>query len=234
MGHRNLCFQNQRRQSVKEGTAGTKDAREHDEVHRRAVRSGSDVEWTSAEATKQLQLSLGSALLTWANIPKGLKPEKFVSTINRYRCRKWFVKILDESEVKGTFWNEWYLPRHPVLSPIKPGNVRHVCNAAPKNKEVYLNDNLLAGSDLLHGFIGTIFRFREGPIALTADIEPMFLQVRVPNRIEVVWGSYGVQELTELLKYMNICVMFLELRVLQFVQTLLWSQCDWTTKNSIQ
>ena len=41
---------------------------------------------------------------------------------------------------------------------------------------------MLAGPDLLHGLIGTIFRFREGPIALYADIESMFLQVQVPER----------------------------------------------------
>ena len=40
MGHRNLCFQIQRRQSVKERTAGAKDASEHDKVYRRVVRSG--------------------------------------------------------------------------------------------------------------------------------------------------------------------------------------------------
>ena len=94
---------------------------------------------------------------------------------------KGFVKILDESEVKGTFGKEWYLPHHPVLNPNKPGKVRRVCNAASKYKEVCLNDKLLAGPDLLHGLIGTIFRFREEPIALTADIESMFLQVQVPE-----------------------------------------------------
>ena len=95
---------------------------------------------------------------------------------------KGFVKILDESEVKGTFGKEWYLPHHPVLNPNKPGKVRRVCNAASKYKEVCLNDKLLAGPDLLHGLIGTIFRFREGRIALTADIESMFLQVQVPEQ----------------------------------------------------
>ena len=97
-------------------------------------------------------------------------------------AEKGFVKILDESEVKGTFGKEWYLPHHPVLNPNKPGKVRRVCNAASKYKEVCLNDKLLAGPDLLHGLIGTIFRFREGPIALTADIESMFLQVQVPEQ----------------------------------------------------
>ena len=95
---------------------------------------------------------------------------------------KGFVKILDESNVKGTFGKEWYLPHQPVLNPNKPGKVRRVCNAASKYKEVCLNDKLLAGPDMLHGLIGTIFRFREGPIALTADIESMFLQVQVPEQ----------------------------------------------------
>ena len=95
---------------------------------------------------------------------------------------KGFVKIPGKSEVKGTFGKEWYLPHHPVLNPNKPGKVRRVCNAAAKYKDICLNDKLLAGADLLHGLLGTIFRFREGPIALTADIESMFLQVQVPER----------------------------------------------------
>ena len=61
VGHRRLCFQNQRRQSVNEGTASTKDCRECEEFHRPAVRSGNAVEWTRATPTQQLQLSLGSA-----------------------------------------------------------------------------------------------------------------------------------------------------------------------------
>ena len=90
--------------------------------------------------------------------------------------------ILDESDVKGTFGNEWYLPRHPVLNPNKPRKVRRVCNAASKYKEICLNDKLLAGPDLLHGLIRTTFRFHEGPIALTAHIESMFLQLQVPEQ----------------------------------------------------
>ena len=92
------------------------------------------------------------------------------------------LKILNESEAKGTFGKVRYLPNHPVLNPNKPGKVRRVCNAASKYKEVCLNDNLLAGPDLLHGLTGTIFRFREGPIALTADIESICLQVQVPEQ----------------------------------------------------
>ena len=92
---------------------------------------------------------------------------------------KGFVNILNESEVKGTPGKEWYLPHHPVLNPNKPGKVRCSCNIASKYKDVCLNDRLFAGPDLLHGLVGTIFRFREGAIAITADIESTFLQVQV-------------------------------------------------------
>ena len=106
---------------------------------------------------------------------------------------KGFEKILDESEVKGTFGKEWYLPHHPVLNPNKLGKVRRVCNAASKFKGVCLNDKLLAGPDLLHGLIGTIFRFRERPVALTADIESIILQVQVPEQdrscLRFLWRS---------------------------------------------
>ena len=119
---------------------------------------------------------------------------------------KGFVKILDESQLKGAFGKEWYLPHHPVLNPNKPVKVGRVCNAAsclqctkPEQacqggtclqcwdvfamyKGVCLNEKLLSGPDLLYGLIETIFRYRERPVALTLDIESMFLQVQVPEQ----------------------------------------------------
>ena len=117
---------------------------------------------------------------------------------------KGFVKVLGKSEVKGTLGKEWYLPHHPVLKPNKPGKVRRVCNAAAKYKNICLHDKLLAGPDLLQGLIGTIFRFREGPIALTADIESMFLQVQVPERdkscLRFLWRP-TMNELVQIYEY---------------------------------
>ena len=71
------------------------------------------------------------------------------------------MKILGESKVKGTFGKEWNLPQPPVVNPNKPGKVSRVFNAATKYKVVCLKDMLLAGTDLLRGLIGTMFRFRE-------------------------------------------------------------------------
>ena len=92
------------------------------------------------------------------------------------------MKITGKSEFKGNSGEEWFLPYHPVLNPNKQGKFRRVCNAAAKYKDICLNDKLFAARDLLHGMIGTIFRFREGSIALTADIESMFPQVQAPER----------------------------------------------------
>ena len=44
-----------------------------------------------------------------------------------------------------------------------------------------MNDKLLSGPDLLRNLVGIIFRFREHEIAITADVESMFLQVAVPK-----------------------------------------------------
>ena len=92
--------------------------------------------------------------------------------------------ILNTSEVNSIFGKKWRSPYHPVLNPKNPGKIRRVCNAATNYKDVCLNDKLLSGADLIHGLIGTIFRFREVPIAQTEDIESMFLQVQVSEQDE--------------------------------------------------
>ena len=93
-----------------------------------------------------------------------------------------FVRKLDQEEVSRTENDmQWYLPHHPAKHPHKPGKVRRVCNAASKFRGVSLNDKLLSGPELLRNFVGIVFRFREHLIAITADIESMFLQVAVPK-----------------------------------------------------
>ena len=93
-----------------------------------------------------------------------------------------YVRKVDQAELNETKDKlQWYLPHHPVINPHKPEKVRRVCNAAAKYQGVALNDKLLLGPDLLQSLIGIIFRCREHQIALSADIEAMFLQVAVPK-----------------------------------------------------
>ena len=73
--------------------------------------------------------------------------------------------------------NIWYLPHHAVINKQKPDKIRRVTNAASKYKGVSLNDALLTGPDLLCNLLGLLLRFRQYKVAVTADIEAMFMQV---------------------------------------------------------
>ena len=113
--------------------------------------------------------------------------EKDANLKQRYRetidvdVQKGFVRVLGEAELENTKSDlQWYVLHLPVLNPNKPDKVRRICNAASKFGGVSLNDHLMAGPDLLQSLIGIIFRFREKQIALTADVEAMFLQVKAP------------------------------------------------------
>jgi hypothetical protein len=76
----------------------------------------------------------------------------------------------------------WYLPHHPVTNVNKPGKVRIVFDCAAKFKEKSLNNNLLRGPDLMNNLVGVILRFRQARVAIAADIEAMFHQVRVADK----------------------------------------------------
>ena len=90
---------------------------------------------------------------------------------------------------------EWYMPHHPVLNPKKPEKLRIVFDCAAKHKGYSLNDTLLQGPDLTASLIAVLLRFRAHPIAVSGDIEEMFLQVRVPevdcDSLRVLWWPNG-------------------------------------------
>ena len=58
-----------------------------------------------------------------------------------------------------------------------------------------LNSNLLKGPDLLSNLVGIILRFRESHIAISADIEQMFMQVKVApsdrSYLRFLWDHNG-------------------------------------------
>lgn len=102
--------------------------------------------------------------------------EMYTTTMNDY-IQKGHAK--EVNEVVKDSNRIWYLPHHPVTNEHKPGKVRVVFDCAAKYKDVSLNSQLLQGPDLMNSLIGVIMRFRQEPIALAADIQAMFHQVRV-------------------------------------------------------
>ena len=99
------------------------------------------------------------------------------------------------SQEIGPLKTHWYLPHHPVFHPQKPEKVRVVFDCSAKYRNASLNDQLLQGPDLTNSLVGVLTRFREEPVAMIADIEAMFYQVRVPpndcDALRFLWWPDG-------------------------------------------
>ena len=101
--------------------------------------------------------------------------------------------ILNSQQTKKR--EEWYIPHHPVVNAAKNTRVRIVFDCAAKYEGVALNEKVLQGPDLINGLLGILLRFRQHPVALTADVEAMFLQVKVPpgdrDVLHFLWWAEG-------------------------------------------
>ena len=93
-----------------------------------------------------------------------------------------YARKMSREEEKQSSPTTWYLPIHPVIHPNKPGKVRVVNDAAAVFDNESLNSNLITGPDLLSSLAGVLLRFRIGAVAVAADVEAMFHQVRVSPR----------------------------------------------------
>ena len=94
-----------------------------------------------------------------------------------------------------------FLPHQPVTNGNKPGEVRCVANASSFFQGQYLNSNLLKGPDLLSNLTGVTLQFREDNVALSADIEHMFMHVKESNSgkqrfLRFLWINDGRYEYT--------------------------------------
>ena len=76
----------------------------------------------------------------------------------------------------------WYIPHHGVFNPNKPGKIRVVFDCSAEVGGESINRNLLTGSGLTNQLIGVLIRFREEHVAIMADIDAMFYQVKVAEK----------------------------------------------------
>jgi hypothetical protein len=102
----------------------------------------------------------------------------YQDTLNGY-IDKGYARKLNPEQAATTSNRTWYLPHHGVVNPHKPGRVRVVFDAASSFQGTSLNNVLMSGPDLLNSLFGVLQRFRLYDTALAADIEQMFLRVRV-------------------------------------------------------
>jgi hypothetical protein len=90
---------------------------------------------------------------------------------------------------------QYFLPHHPVINEKKPGKLRVVFDCAAKFAGKSLNSALLQGPVHMNTLVGVLSRFREYPVALAADIQSMFHQVRVyeddEKSLKFLWYPNG-------------------------------------------
>lgn len=88
----------------------------------------------------------------------------------------------------------FYIPHHGVYHPKKK-KLRVVFDCTASFQDRSLNSELLQGPDLTNTLVGVLLRFREEPVAIMADIESMFYQVKVPERdadlLRFLWWPNG-------------------------------------------
>ncbi|XP_028402120.1 uncharacterized protein LOC114525110 [Dendronephthya gigantea] len=103
---------------------------------------------------------------------------KYSEFMDNMLSRKYARKV-PESSITQPKLPLWYLPHHPVINSNKPSKIRVVFDCAAVFRGTSLNSQLLQGPDLTNSLVGVLIRFRTDPVALMADIEAMFHQVRV-------------------------------------------------------
>ena len=98
--------------------------------------------------------------------------------------KKGYTSRVPEAEIGTSGRPLWYLPHHPVIHPHKLGKVRVVFDCAAKYNGTCLKRSTTPGTGFDKQFSRLLTRFRQESVALVADIEAMFHQVRMNPRIQ--------------------------------------------------
>ncbi|KAK2879287.1 hypothetical protein Q8A73_007303, partial [Channa argus] len=127
--------------------------------------------------------------------------EEYVAYMDDVLKKGYAIK-LNSAESKPVEGRTWYLPHHGVRHPVKQ-KLRIVFDCGASFQGRSLNQQLLQGPDLTSSLVGVLLRFRQEIVAVMADVEAMFHQVRVSSEdtdlFRFLWwpdGNYK-QELVE-------------------------------------
>ncbi|XP_071479632.1 uncharacterized protein [Diadema antillarum] len=108
--------------------------------------------------------------------------------------KKEYMEKIPEEEIQRNDGRVWYLPHHGVVHPQKK-KLRVVFDCSAEYGDFSLNRELLQGPDLANKLFGVLTRFRQDRVAMQADIEGMFSQIRVPKRdrdmLRFLWWENG-------------------------------------------
>ncbi|KAL4009499.1 hypothetical protein ACER0C_003351 [Sarotherodon galilaeus] len=124
------------------------------------------------------------------NTPFHAEYSAFMSNI----ITKGYAVKVPEKDLGRDDGKVWYLPHHGVYHP-KKHKLRVVFDCGASYKGTTLNDQLLQGPNLTSTLLGVIIRFRQEEVAIMADVEAMFHQVKVPDEdsdlLRFLWWTSG-------------------------------------------
>ncbi len=107
---------------------------------------------------------------------------------------KGYADRVPEDQLDRDDGKVWYVPHHGVFH-SKKGTLRVVFDCGATFKDTSLNKQLLQGPNLTNSLLGVLIRFRQEPIALMADIQAMFHQVKMSEEdvdlLRFLWWPDG-------------------------------------------
>ena len=107
-----------------------------------------------------------------------------------------YAEPVPECDLDLSDGSVWFLPHHPVISESRPGKVRIVHDCAAKLAGISLNNQCFQGPDLVNKLIHVLLRFRLHRLAIMADVQAMYMQVKVPprdrNALRFLWIVDGL------------------------------------------
>ncbi|XP_055613361.1 uncharacterized protein LOC129759847 [Uranotaenia lowii] len=105
--------------------------------------------------------------------------ENITKQLADYQAKGYAHQLTETEQKNSDLRRIWYLPLGVVINPKKPEKVRMIWDAAATVDGVSLNSMLLKGPDELVPLPWILFRFRQYPVAVTADITEMFHQILI-------------------------------------------------------
>ena len=112
-----------------------------------------------------------------------------------------YAELVPECDLDLSDGSVWFLPHHPVISESRPGKVRIVHDCAAKLAGVNLNNQCFQGPDLVNKLIHVLLRFRQHNLAIMADVQAMYMRVKVPprdrNALRFLWIVDGLRNSIE-------------------------------------
>ncbi|XP_049329531.1 uncharacterized protein LOC125794101 [Astyanax mexicanus] len=104
------------------------------------------------------------------------------------------AELVPKEEVALQSTKRWYIPHHGVRHP-KKGSLRVVFDCSASYQGTSLNNELLKGPNLTNSLIGVLLRFCHGNVAILADVEKMYYQVKIPPKhadfLRFLWWKDG-------------------------------------------